>query len=129
MNICESYTRGMESKCTCFLDKTSITFYKGIFMKNTIIHPEILASATAMLNQYFPDLTAESLIEKLTVKKAEVKSDKLLTMKETAKKLTVSTMTISRMLNAGLLPRVHVSPRNVRIPEQAVEKFLQGDLK
>lgn len=99
-------------------------------MQKNTISPEVLAGATALLMPYFQGLTAETLVQKLkTEPQTEKKSEKRYTIADTATFLGVSEMTVHRLLKAGKLPKVKVSDRLVRIPEAAIQSFLNGEVK
>lgn len=49
-----------------------------------------------------------------------------LTPAEAAEELRVSTDTVLRLISAGTLPAIRVSPRVIRIPVPAFRSFLEG---
>jgi excisionase family DNA binding protein len=53
-------------------------------------------------------------------------SERYLTPAEAAADLRVSTDTVLRLISAGTLPAIRVSPRIIRIPRPAFERFREG---
>lgn len=56
--------------------------------------------------------------------KSDLSELRFLTVAEVAKMMRVSKMTVYRLVHGGTLPAVRVG-RSFRVPEQAVEQYLQ----
>lgn len=95
------------------------------------ITPAILTAATGMLQPFVPDLTPQGLLSALKSHEAgqpaTATADKPLTRKEAAALLSVSLNSVNRyMMNTGLLRRVKIGPRVVRIDPASVRELLNG---
>ncbi len=92
------------------------------------ITPAVLAAATGMLQSFIPELSPESLVAALknheTGKPSTVIAEKPLTRQEAAALLSVSLNSVTRYMNAGILRRVKMGPRLVRIDPQSVRNLL-----
>ncbi len=94
------------------------------------ITPAILAAATGMLQPFVPELTPQGLLSALKSHEAgqpaTATADKPLTRKEAAALLSVSLNSVNRYMNTGLLRRVKIGPRVVRIDPASVRELLNG---
>lgn len=94
------------------------------------ITPAVLAAATAMLQPYIPELSPESLVAALKNhnpgRPSTVIAEKPLTRQEAAALLSVSLNSVTRYMNAGLLKRIHIGERTVRIDPQSVRDLLES---
>ena len=93
------------------------------------ITPAVIQAATAMLSPYAPELSPSGLVAALkayNVKDTKKSEEKPFTRKEVAELLGLSVQTVNRMLNRGVLKRIHVSQRAVRISPQSVRELLEG---
>lgn len=94
------------------------------------ITPAILAAATGMLQPFVPELTPQGLLSALKSHEAgqpaAATADKPLTRKEAAALLSVSLNSVNRYMNTGLLRRVKIGPRVVRIDPASVRELLNG---
>ncbi len=92
------------------------------------ITPEVLTAATGMLQQFVPELSPENLILAIKQFNREVPEGeavaKPLTRERAAELLSVSKNTITAYMNSGLLRRIHIGPRIVRIDPQSVQDLL-----
>lgn len=93
------------------------------------ITPAILAAATGMLQPFVPDLTPQGLLVALknheAGQPAAAIAERPLTRKEAAALLSVSLNSVNRYMNTGLLRRVKIGPRVVRIDPASVRALLQ----
>lgn len=93
------------------------------------ITPAILAAATGMLQPFVPDLTPQGLLAALknheAGQPAAAIAERPLTRKEAAALLAVSLNSVNRYMNTGLLRRVKIGPRVVRIDPVSVRALLQ----
>ena len=94
------------------------------------ITPAVIAAATAMLQQYIPELSPESLIAALKNhdpgKVSTVIAERPMTRQEAAALLAVSLNSVIRYMNVGLLKRIHIGGRTVRIDPQSVRDLLNS---
>lgn len=97
------------------------------------INPAILAAATGMLQPFVPELTPQRLLaalktqdEGLPAIPAAAIPEKPLSRKEAAALLAVSLNTVNRYMNTGLLRRIKIGPRVVRIDPASVRELLNG---
>ena len=97
------------------------------------INPAILAAATGMLQPFVPELTPQRLLaalktqdEGLPAIPAAAIPEKPLNRKEAAALLAVSLNTVNRYMNTGLLRRIKIGPRVVRIDPASVRKLIKG---
>lgn len=92
------------------------------------ITPAVIAAATGMLQPYIPELSPESLVAALKNhnpgKTSTVIAERPLTRQEAASLLSVSLNSITRYMNAGLLKRIHIGARTVRIDPESVRELL-----
>jgi len=92
------------------------------------ITPAVLAAATGMLQPFVPELSPQNLVAALknhnSGKCEEAVAEKPLTRQEAAKLLSVSLNSITRYMNAGILRRISMGPRLVRIDPQSVRNLL-----
>ena len=93
----------------------------------TNINPAILTAVTAMLQPYVPDLSPKSLVQALEAEGSgpALKADKPLTRREAATLLSVSLNTINRYMNAGLIRRIQMGKRLVRIDAKSVRELME----
>lgn len=98
-------------------------------MQRNTISPEVLAGAVRLLRPYYPELSAEKLINslKIATEPQPEQKEKYLSKQEAASLLHISVMTIHRMLKEGSFPKLKASKRLVRIPESAVLNYLRGE--
>lgn len=93
------------------------------------ITPAILAAATGMLQPFVPDLTPQGLLAALKNHEAGQPAaaivERPLTRKEAAALLAVSLNSVNRYMNTGLLRRVKIGARVVRIDPVSVRALLQ----
>lgn len=98
-------------------------------IKNSI-RPEIISAAVNLLVPSVPELTPVGLVEALKNYKGSGITEtilcKPLRRKEAANLLGVSLPTINRLLNRGVLRRIHVSRGAVRISHESVQHLLQN---
>ena len=94
-------------------------------------HPTIpravMTAAVALLQQYIPNLTLESLEGAIFQSGIPGKSPELnrkLTRSECAQLLGVSVNSINRYIKSGRLKAVNISPRLVRIEPESVQNLL-----
>ena len=94
------------------------------------ITPAVIAASTTMLQQYIPELSPESLIAALKNhdpgKVSTVIAERPMTRHEAAALLSVSLNSITRYMNQGLLKRIPIGDRTVRIDPQSVRDLLSG---
>lgn len=94
------------------------------------ITPAILAAATGMLQPFIPELTPQGLLAALKShdagQPAAAIAEKPLTRKEAAALLSVSLNSVNRYMNTGLLRRVKIGPRVVRIDPASVRELLDN---
>lgn len=94
----------------------------------------IMNGVTEILKPLFPKITTQDLIEALKKQldqKNEIKTpsaipEKPLTRQEAAALLAVSLNTVNRYMNTGLLRRIKIGPRVVRIDPTSVRKLIKG---
>jgi hypothetical protein len=83
-----------------------------------------------MLQPYIPELSPESLVAALKNhnpgRPSTVIAEKPLTRQEAAALLSVSLNSVTRYMNAGLLKRIHIGERTVRIDPQSVRDLLES---
>ena len=93
------------------------------------ITPAVLAAATGMLQPFIPELSPQNLVAALKTynsgEAAEEPAEKPLTRQEAAKLLSVSLNSITRYMNSGILRRISMGPRLVRIDPQSVRNLLE----
>jgi len=86
--------------------------------------PAVLAAATGMLQTFVPELSPQSLVAALkdynAGKSVPVMVEKPLTRREAASLLSVSINSINRYLNIGLLRRIKIGPRIIRIDPKSI---------
>lgn len=93
----------------------------------TKITPTVIQAAVAMLSPYVPEISPQSLIQALSdygTKSATI--EKPLTRKEAAEILGVSLPTINRLLNAGTLRRIRITPAAVKVDPASVRALLNN---
>lgn len=92
------------------------------------ITPAVLAAATGMLQPFIPELSPQGLVAALknheAGKPSTVIAEKPLTRQEAAALLSVSLNSVNRYMNIGVLRRIQISPRLVRIDPQSVRDLL-----
>lgn len=104
----------------------------------TKINPAILGAAAGMLQPYIPELSPQTLLNALkeygaatepaAQKPTAAAITKPLTRRQAADFLGVHVQTINRYMNSGLLHRVKVGPRLVRIDPASVRTLLENNL-
>jgi len=102
-----------------------------IILKRSKNSDIIINSAVVLLQGAFDGIDRDSLIGALTSysNNAKQKKEELLTINQTAERIGVTTMTIQRYLKAGLLPKIKIGSRLVRIPKSAVDEMLNIEEK
>ena len=94
----------------------------------TKITPNVIQAAVGLLAPYVPEISPTALVEALrdygSTKAAT--PEKPLTRKEAAEILGVSLPTINRLLNAGTLRRIRITPAAVRVDPASVRALLNG---
>ena len=92
------------------------------------ITPAVLAAATGMLQPFVPELSPKNLVAALRehTEKREIASARPLTRQQAAELLSVCVGTIDRYIKSGMLRRVPVGPRLVRIDPQSVRALLDN---
>lgn len=95
------------------------------------ITPAILTAATGMLQPFIPELTPQGLLAALKnhdagQPAAVTVAEKPLTRKEAAALLSVSLNSINRYMNTGILRRVRIGARIVRIDPASVRDLLKN---
>lgn len=98
----------------------------------TTITPAVLTAATGMLQQFIPELSPTALVSALKAYDNEqnapkAAADKPLTRQEVADLLSVSLNSVNRYVNCGLLRRIPIGKRLVRIDPQSVRALLSRD--
>ncbi len=97
-------------------------------MKVSQVNSQVLAAATAMLQVSVPELTPQTLIAALQAYGGEKSNPcaipKPLSRKDVAGLLGVSLNTVNRYMNDGLLQRVKIGSRTVRIHQESVQALL-----
>lgn len=99
----------------------------------TTITPAVLTAATGMLQQYVPELSPNALVAALKAYDNEqdtpkaAAADRPLTRQEVAALLSVSLNSVNRYVNCGLLRRIPIGKRLVRIDPQSVRALLAHD--
>ena len=94
----------------------------------------IMNGVTEILKPLFPNITTQDLIDALKKQlnqKNEIKipsaiPERPLTRQEAAALLAVSLNTVNRYMNTGLLRRIKIGPRVVRIDPASVRKLIKG---
>lgn len=93
------------------------------------IPPAILTAATNMLQEFIPELSPQALVAALkTYGLDQRKGDAVaqpMTRKEAAAYLGISLVTLNQYLNTGILQRIRLGPRLVRVSREQV-MALQG---
>ena len=94
--------------------------------------PAVLAAATGLLQPFVPELSPQSLVEALQKyetgeRPAAGAPEKPLTRQDAAALLSCSLNSVNRYMNAGLLRRVKIGPRTVRIDPASVRALLNAD--
>lgn len=90
----------------------------------------IIGTAVNVLQAYVPELSPQSLLEALetynigTAPPAKNFPEKPLTIKEASRLLSVSKATIHRYIKAGVLGKVKIGPRLIRITPESVAAVL-----
>ena len=100
-------------------------------MNTTKIPATVLTAATGMLQSFVPGLSPQSLVAALKNHEDNARNDgkqteKPMTRQDVAALLGVSLNTINRYLNNGVIRRVHIGPRIVRIDPQSVRNLLDN---
>ena len=91
------------------------------------ITPAVIQAAVAMLSPYVPEISPQSLIQALRDYGTNAATfDKPLTRKEAAAVLGVSLPTINRLLNAGTLRRIRITPAAVKVDPASVRALLNN---
>ena len=96
------------------------------------ITPAVLAAATGLLAPFVPSVTPQSLAEALQMiehgdRPAAPPPEKPLTRQDAAALLSCSLNSVNRYMNAGLLRRVKIGKRTVRIDPASVRALLNND--
>lgn len=101
-------------------------------MKCTQINSQVLAAATGMLQPFFPELNPQKLLAALNSCGNETRAaapvpEKPMTRNQAASLLGVSLNTLNRYMNTGVLRRVKIGPRVVRINPEDVRALLNPE--
>ena len=96
------------------------------------ITPAVIQAATAMLSPYVPEISPSGLMEAIrnysNVPEPERKENlKPYTRTEVCELLGVSLPTLHRMINRGVLRRIKVGIRAVRIDPKSVQEILESN--
>lgn len=97
-------------------------------MQKQTISPELLAGAVGLLRPYYPELSAETLVQSLkeTANKKHIHpTEELLSKKQFAIKRGCSEMTIHRLIQTGKIPSIRISKRLIKIPSSALTIDMQ----
>lgn len=93
---------------------------------------DVLAAAVGMLQPFYPDLNPKGLIEFLEkpqlVNRPANTAAASMTRREAAAALGVSLNTLNRYMNMGVLRRVKISSRLVRLDAQSVRELLANGI-
>ena len=93
-------------------------------MNTRQIPSAIITAATAILQPYFPELSAAGLIDSLNRQnKAEQPEQQYFTRGEIASLFKVSRATVDNWIKAGHLKAIKTGRRNVRITADSVKSF------
>lgn len=88
--------------------------------------PDVLKAGVNLLQMVCPELTPSTLVEALkafgTGQKSKAKET--ITIQEASEILGVCRMTVHRYIKQGLLPKIKISAKTVRIPLDAIQKLL-----
>ena len=97
-------------------------------MNTKQIPPAIITAATAILQPYFPDLSAAGLIESLQnrQKAAEGTEQQYFTREDVATMFKVSIATVDNWIKAGYLTAVRTGRRYIRITADSVKAFTRA---
>lgn len=91
---------------------------------------EVLAAATGLLQQYVPALTQVDLMEALKTYEAASTDPRTalrpMTRKEAADFLQISLPTVNRYLRDGVLERLKIGKRLVRISAKSINNLIQN---
>ena len=87
------------------------------------IPPAIITAATAILQPYFPDLSAAGLVEALKPRTETETGPRFFTRYEVAAMFKVNPATVDNWIKSGQLQAVKTGPRAVRIPVDSVKNF------
>lgn len=106
-------------------------------MKSSQIDARVLAAASGMLQPFYPELNPQRLLEFLESIGAKSREtgktgnlpEKPLSRAEAATLLGVTLNTLNRYMNRGLLRRVKVGPRIVRINPEDVRNLLTPEAR
>lgn len=95
------------------------------------ITPAILAAATGMLQPFVPELTPQGLLAAMKEHDAgtPAAADAMepLTRQEAAALLRVSLNTLNRYMNTGLVRKIKIGPRVVRIDPANIRSLLNSE--
>ena len=90
-------------------------------------------AAVALLGEYAPDLTEDTLTAALRAYSERpakagppLPAGKLLTVSEAAERLACGPRTVWRLIAAGRLPKRMLGRRSARVPEAAVVRLAEG---
>ena len=95
------------------------------------VSPQVISAATSMLQAYIPDLSPKALIGALRAyepgKAPGNDEPRPLTRQEAAALLSVSVNSINTYLNKGILRRIKLTNRAVRVCPASVRELLSGN--
>ena len=90
------------------------------------IPTSVIQAAAAMFSPYIPEINPQNLIQALR-DFASGKNENIerpLTRKEAAEILSISLPTVNRLLNDGILRRIRVSKKCVRIDPESIKNLI-----
>lgn len=96
------------------------------------ITPEVIQATTAMLSPYIPEISPTALIKALAdyqtsgIADTAKSFERPLTREETGEILGLSMPTINRLLNRGILRRIKISRKAVRVDPGSVRELLEN---
>ena len=96
------------------------------------VTPAVLAAATGLLQPFVPELSPQSLVAALRGHEPgdrHMQTEKQLTRRQAAALLGVSIPTVDRYMRDGILRRVKIGKRLVRIDPASVRALLDSDVE
>ena len=91
------------------------------------IPTSVIQAAAAMFSPYIPEINPQNLIQALrdfSSGKENENIERPLTRKEAAEILSISLPTVNRLLNSGILRRIRISRKFVRIDPASVKNLI-----
>lgn len=89
--------------------------------------PDVLKAGVNLLAMVYPELTPSTLVDALRAygtKSQKPKAKETVTIQEASDILGVTKVSIHRYIKQGLLPRIKISAKNVKIPLDAIQELL-----